>query len=173
MALVIVAHIALFTIYAASYWNNLQNVPLEQLRKSGTAELKQGLIQDVEQLETSLAHHSVEGIIALFFPLFLALALWQIHPLLMLASAYPSGFCSLEYASSATLFQEDQLAYSTTIAKLNAAIHAFIRCLPMMRVYQQDSRRFKLFITQQQAYKSLIEKIIIRAAPAWSVLAHV
>lgn len=146
---------------------NLETIPLERLQEVGTADLKQCMIQDVEQLETSLAHHSVEGIIALFFPLFLGIALWQLQPLLLLAALVPLVFAFWQMQRLSRIFQQDQLAYSATVAKLNSAIQAFIRCLPMMRVYQQDSRRFKLFVTQQKAYKDLIETLILRAAPAW------
>ncbi|MEG0885204.1 MAG: ABC transporter transmembrane domain-containing protein, partial [Janthinobacterium sp.] len=74
--------------------------PLLWLQQHGSGELKQTVLQDVEQLESFIAHHSVEILAALVTPVFVALALfwtdWRLAlaalatvPLAALASALP------------------------------------------------------------------------------------
>lgn len=148
---------------------HIQSLPLESLQKIPAAVLKQRIIQDVEQLETSIAHHLVEAIIAVFFPIFLLYGLYQLHPALLLATVIPLSFAAYKMYSLSQLFNSDQLVFSGIVAKLNGSIDAFLRCLPMMRVYQKDSQNFKLFTQQQLAYNEQIGKIIPKTTLNWAI----
>ncbi|MCV6588166.1 MAG: ABC transporter ATP-binding protein/permease [Marinobacterium sp.] len=149
--------------------NVLEQLPLHRLEQLGSADIKQRMVQDVEVLEISIAHHLVEGAVALLLPLLLIGWLAQLAGPLALAAALPLCVAGLVVSLAGRASQQDARQHSAALSRINSAVLAFMRALPVMKLYRQDAERFYLLRQQQHDYSALLWRLIRRSAPLWAV----
>jgi len=146
----------------------LERLPLHRLEQLGSADIKQRMVQDVEVLEISIAHHLVEGVIALLLPLLLIGWLAQLAWPLALAAALPLVLALLVVSLLSRAYQQDARQHGDALSRINSAVLAFMRALPVMKLYRQDAERFYLLRQQQADYSELLWRLIRRSAPIWA-----
>lgn len=147
----------------------LEGLPLSRLEQLGSADIKQRMVQDVEVLEISIAHHLVEGLVALLLPLLLVGWLTQLAWPLAIAAAVPLLLALLLMAVLSGGYQQDARQHGAALSRINSAVLAFMRALPVMKLYRQDAERFYLLRQQQAEYSELLWRLIRRSAPIWAI----
>lgn len=165
------SHHAAYAILVHARQHLLQRLAwasLPWLQQQHSGQLKQAMLQDVERIESFVAHHTVEGIAAVFGPgcvlvfLFwldwrLALATLASAPLALLASGMLMRNTGKSYAQ-----------YVSRLAGLDAATIEYVRNMPVMKVFRLDASRFQWLNEQLDAYYTLIRQMTPRMIAAWS-----
>ncbi|WP_425254139.1 ABC transporter ATP-binding protein [Janthinobacterium sp. NFX145] len=143
--------------------------PLLWLQQHGSGELKQTVLQDVEQLESFIAHHSVEILAALVTPVFVALALFWTDWRLALAALATVPLAALASALPLRKLGGHFARHARSAATLNATLVEYLRNMPVMKAFNQDVGSFQHMRRQLADYYALIRTITHRTVPGWSL----
>lgn len=151
--------------------NTLAWASLPWLQQQHSGQLKQAMLQDIERIESFIAHHTVEGIAALAGPLCVAGFLFWLDWRLALAAL---ACAPLALLASALLMRDTGKSYDQYVARLaelDAATVEYVRNIAVMKVFRLDAERFRWLNTQLQAYYALIGRMAPRMIAAWSAFA--
>ncbi|MEG2029951.1 MAG: ABC transporter ATP-binding protein [Janthinobacterium sp.] len=143
--------------------------PLLWLQQHGSGELKQTVLQDVEQLESFIAHHSVEILAALVTPVFVALALFWTDWRLALAALATVPLAALASALPLRKLGGHFARHARSAATLNATLVEYLRNMPVMKAFNQDVGSFQHMRRHLADYYALIRAITHRTVPGWSL----
>lgn len=147
----------------------LARLPLPQLQRYQSGELKQLVLQDIERLEQFIGHHSVEGLAALVGPLVALIALSWIDIRLALAALSPLPLALICQAVVTRRLSSLMVEFSRCNRELNSTMAEYIRMLPVMRVFCQDSKSFGRMRKALDAYQQQVSTIIRQTIPGWSL----
>lgn len=147
----------------------LTRLPLMQLAPYSSGSLRKIIINDVERLESFIAHHIVDLIAALVSPLTAALFLFWLDWKMALAALATVPLALLAQKMFSRGMQERVRSYQEATEQLNGAIVEFVRGVPVMKAYRQTARSFHLLHDSLQRYHQLVENFTRRAVPSWSV----
>ena len=147
----------------------LTRLPLMQLAPYSSGSLRKIIINDVERLESFIAHHTVDLIAALVSPLTAALFLFWLDWKMALAALATVPLALLAQKMFSRGMQERVRTYQEATEQLNGAIVEFVRGVPVMKAYRQTARSFRLLHDSLQRYHQLVESFTRRAVPSWSV----
>lgn len=147
----------------------LTRLPLMQLASYSSGSLRKIIINDVERLESFIAHHTVDLIAALVSPLTAALFLFWLDWKMALAALATVPLALLAQKMFSRGMQERVRTYQEATEQLNGAIVEFVRGVPVMKAYRQTARSFRLLHDSLQRYHQLVEGFTRRAVPSWSV----
>lgn len=147
----------------------LTRLPLMQLAPYSSGSLRKIIINDVERLESFIAHHTVDLIAALVSPLTAALFLFWLDWKMALAALATVPLALLAQKMFSRGMQERVRTYQEATEQLNGAIVEFVRGVPVMKAYRQTARSFRLLHDSLQRYHQLVEGFTRRAVPSWSV----
>ena len=181
------ALLAKYTLYAVAYFLShqaayniltdtrhklvakLAHAPLEWLQQRTTGKLKHTVLQDVENIENFIAHHTVEVLSAAVNPVLVTLFLFWINWQLALAALLISPIAVL----SSTLFMhgltQEYLEYNESSAKLDSTMVEYLRNMPIMKLFRQDSTSFQVMRQRLQNYYGIIAKFTQKTVPGWSL----
>lgn len=149
--------------------NNLAYAPLPWLQQHPSGKLKQMVIQDVERVETFVAHHTVEGLAAIICPLTssiflfwvdwrLALAALAIAPVVLLISSWTMRGMAKDYDN-----------YLSMAADLDSATIEYVRNIAVMKVFNLNVKHFQLMRNRLANYYLTIQNITHTVVGGWSV----
>ncbi|MCY0855368.1 ABC transporter transmembrane domain-containing protein [Cupriavidus sp. D39] len=127
-------------------------LPLRDLQSFRSGELKRILLQDVEQLESFIAHHTVELLAALVTPLCVALLLFRTDWRLALAALATVPLAALASALPLRRMNAHFERYTRAEAALNATLVEYVRNMPVMKAFNQDVMRFEQLRQQLHDY---------------------
>ncbi|WP_437611375.1 ABC transporter ATP-binding protein [Erwinia sp. V71] len=147
----------------------LTRLPLMQLSTYSSGSLRKIMINDVERLESFIAHHTVDLISALVSPLTAALFLFWLDWKMALATLITVPLALLAQKMFSRGMQERVRTYNEATEQLNSAIVEFVRGVPVMKAYRQTAQSFRLLHDSLQRYHQLVEGFTRRAVPSWSV----
>lgn len=147
----------------------LTRMPLMQLAPYSSGSLRKIIVNDVERLESFIAHHTVDLISALVSPLTAALFLFWLDWKMALAALVTVPLALLVQKIFSRGMQERVRSYNEATEKLNSSIVEFVRGVPVMKAYRQTARSFRLLHHSLQRYHQLVEGFTRRAVPSWSV----
>ncbi|KOO05362.1 ABC transporter ATP-binding protein [Vibrio nereis] len=142
--------------------------PVNWLQDYHSGQLKLAALQDVERVENFIAHHTVEVSVSAIGPVVvtgylmwvdwrLALAALVVSPLAVLSSM-------LVTRGMGSLFED----YHKRSVHLNNTTVEYLRNMPVMKLFQQDSRRFKMMIDSLSNYYGVVATITKFTVPRWS-----
>ncbi|MFT6778999.1 MAG: ATP-binding cassette subfamily B protein IrtA [Paraglaciecola sp.] len=147
----------------------LANAPLEWLQQNPAGKIKHTILQDVENIENFIAHHTVEVLASAVGPIVVTIFLFWIDWRLAMAALLIAPIAVL----SSTLFMsglsEEYLQYNESEAKLDSTTVEYLRNMPVMKLFQQDSERFLVMRNRVENYYSLINKLTRRTIPGWAL----
>ncbi|WDA23102.1 ABC transporter ATP-binding protein [Aeromonas hydrophila] len=143
--------------------------PVHWLQKYHSGQLKLAVLQDVERVENFVAHHTVEVLVSAIGPVVvtgyllwvdwrLALASLLVAPLAVLSSMLVMRGMNHLYAE-----------YHQASVSLNSITVEYLRNMPVMKIFQQDSRRFKAMVDSLDQYYSMVAKITKVTVPRWAL----
>ncbi|GAB7541634.1 ABC transporter ATP-binding protein [Cupriavidus sp. 8B] len=144
-------------------------LPLRDLQSFRSGELKRILLQDVEQLESFIAHHTVELLAALVTPLCVALLLFWTDWRLALAALATVPLAALASALPLRRMNAHFERYTRAEAALNATLVEYVRNMPVMKAFNQDVTRFEQLRQQLHDYYALIRVVTHKTVPGWSL----
>ncbi|AFJ01558.1 ABC transporter, ATP-binding/permease protein [Methylophaga frappieri] len=166
------SHQAAFKILAGTrkqLVSQLANAPLAWLQKNPSGRLKQSVLQDVENVEMVISHHSVEVFAALLSPLLVTVFLFWIDWRLALAALAVVPLAIL----ASTLFMRDTSAqyeqHNKTAAGLSSATVEYLRNMPVMKMFRQDSSTFQVMRYRLACYYDLITDLTQKTVPGWAL----
>ena len=147
----------------------LAYAPLEWLQQRTSGELKHTLLQDVDNIENFIAHHTVEVLAAAVGPIVVTLFLFWIDWHLALAALVIAPLAVL----SSTLFMrglsDEYIEYNGAAAKLDATTIEYLRYMPVMKLFRQDSSSFQIMRQRLQHYYQLVISLTRKTVPGWSL----
>lgn len=151
--------------------NKLAYASLPWLQQHPSGKLRQAIIQDVERIETFVAHHTVEGLAAIVCPLVssiflfyfdwrLGLAALVIAPVVMLISNWIMRGMSKDYDT-----------YMGMAAELDSATVEYVRNIAVMKVFNLNVKHFEQMRNRLANYYQTIQVITHKIIGGWSVFA--
>ncbi|OEF63293.1 ABC transporter permease [Enterovibrio norvegicus] len=143
--------------------------PLTWFQGYQTGQLKQAVMQDVEKMENFFSHHTVEVSVAVFGPLLVTGYLFWIDWRLALAAliAAPAAILSSFVVMRGLNKHYDQ--YHAASIVLNNTVVEYIRNIAIMKLFRQDSERFKAMSESLVHYFSVVDKITVITVPRWAL----
>jgi sulfate-transporting ATPase/ATP-binding cassette subfamily B protein len=147
----------------------LAHAPLEWLQQRTSGKLKHTMLQDVDNIENFIAHHTVEVLSAAVGPVLVAFFLFWVNWQLALAALLIAPMAVL----SSTLFMrgltEEYLEYNESSAKLDSTMIEYLRNMPIMKLFRQDSTSFQVMRQRLQNYYGIVAKFTQKTVPGWSL----
>lgn len=149
--------------------SQLAQAPLPWIEQHSSGQLKQAVLQDVEQLETLISHHTVEVIAALTSPLLITLFLLWIDWRLALAAlaCAPLAVMAALFFMQNTRSQYDQ--YNQAVSALNSTTVEYLRTIPVMKVFRQDTENFQVMREKLHRYYTLTASLTKKTVPGWAL----
>ncbi|WP_084683701.1 ABC transporter ATP-binding protein [Psychromonas hadalis] len=149
--------------------NHLAWAPVSWLHRQRSGQLKQSVLQDVEKLENVIAHHTVEVAAAIFSPLVVSGYLLWIDWRLALAAIFTAPLAVL--ASSLFMRNSEQLfdQYTQASAALDSATVEYLRNMPVMKVFRQDTKNFRTMRKRLEEYYNLVADLTQKTVPGWTL----
>lgn len=147
----------------------LTRLPLMQLAPFSAGSLRKIIMNDVQRLEDFIAHHTVDLISALFSPLIAALFLFWLDWKMALAALLTVPLAIVAQRLCLRGMAERTRDYHLATERLNSAIVEYVRGIPVMKAFSQDTRSFRLLDDSLRDYHQLVVRFTRRAVPAWSL----
>ncbi|MCW1876819.1 ABC transporter ATP-binding protein/permease [Erwinia sp. INIA-01] len=147
----------------------LTRLPLMQLAPFSAGSLRKIIMNDVQRLEDFIAHHTVDLISALFSPLIAALFLFWLDWKMALAALLTVPLAIVAQRLCLRGMAERTREYHLATERLNSAIVEYVRGIPVMKAFSQDTRSFRLLDDSLRDYHQLVVRFTRRAVPAWSL----
>ncbi|MGF1908425.1 ABC transporter ATP-binding protein/permease [Vibrio kasasachensis] len=143
--------------------------PSHWLQKYHSGQLKLALLQDVDKVENFVAHHTVEVWGAVIGPVIVTGYLLWVDWRLALASLFVAPLAVLSsmlvMRGMKPLYEE----YHQSSVNLNNTTVEYLRNMPVMKLFQQDSRRFNMMVGCLEQYYGVVDKITTLTVPRWSL----
>ncbi|KZN33826.1 ABC transporter ATP-binding protein [Pseudoalteromonas luteoviolacea] len=147
----------------------LANLPLTWLSEQNAAVLKQNILQDVEHIENFIAHQSVELFNAILTPLvvFTVIAFIDWRLALSAVAVVPLAFLASGLFMHKTAGQYER--FSHVSEDLTATLSDYVKNMPLMKLYNLDSKRFAVLNRKLDRYQELVLELTGQTVPGWTL----
>ena len=158
------SHVAAFRILYGlriKLAEHIGRLPLGYLNGTSTGAIKKTMEQNIEKIETSIAHTipdlvNVLATVVIMFTLFFTLNGW-IAAVCLLAIALGIGLqCTMMFGKAG---QEFMQTYFDTQEKMSASAVQYVRGMPVVKIFGQSIRSFRQFNKEIEAYKTYALKV--------------
>ena len=158
------SHVAAFRILYGlriKLAEHIGRLPLGYLNGTSTGAIKKTMEQNIEQIETFIAHTipdlvNVLATVVIMFTLFFTLNGW-IAAVCLLAIALGIGLqCTMMFGKAG---QEFMQTYFDTQEKMSASAVQYVRGMPVVKIFGQSIRSFRQFNKEIEAYKTYALKV--------------
>jgi ATP-binding cassette, subfamily B, bacterial IrtA/YbtP len=139
------AHVAAFRILHAlrvQLARKLGAVPLSFFSRRGAGELKKTMMDDVNQIETFVAHHFPDAIAAAVAPLFTAVALFSVDWRMTLASLVMAPLAVLSMAIAMRNVGQAHQQWNDIQNRMNTGILEYFRGIHVAKTFGLSAQRF-------------------------------
>ncbi len=143
--------------------------PLLWLQRRHSGELKRAVLQDVEAIETFIAHHTVEVLAAIFSPLLMTLWLFDVDWRLALATVVTAPPALLVASLFMRNMHHQYDEYHQAVNALDSVTVEYVRNIPVMKVFRQDANQFDKIKRSVNDYYFFIDRLTKRTIPGWSL----
>ncbi len=147
----------------------LTRMPLLDIGRYSSGNLRKIVLSDVERLEGFIAHHTIELTAALISPLVAAVFLFWLDWKMALAALATIPLAWLVQALFSRGMGARVQAYNQATEQLNGAIVEYLRNIPVMKAFRQTSSSFGVMRERLQAYHTLVRDFTRHSVPGWSV----
>lgn len=146
----------------------LQRIPLGLFSSIRQGEMKSILSDDVEQIESFIAHHICDAASALAVVLFSFIGLGLIDWRLMLALLIPvvGAFVALAKALGSPKGRYEQEAVRGAKEKMNGTVVEYVHGMPVVKVFSRSLKSFQHFERDAQACLDTIKSATTFTAPS-------
>lgn len=168
------SHIAAFDILynlRSRLCAHLGKLSMGYLTTHRNGRIKKILSEDVEELETFIAHHIPDVVSGLALPLMVVLYLCTVDLRLAVVALLPVPLALfLQHLAFAKGKKENyREQYHVALEDLNGTIVEYVRGMPVVKIFNQTVESFTRLKAAALAYKAFIEKITLTTAPTWAV----
>ncbi len=143
--------------------------PLSWLQSRHSGQLKQSVLQDVENVENVIAHHTVEVFAALFGPLVVTSYLFWIDWRLALAALITAPLAIMTSALFMRNTGQQYDQFSAASAALESAMVEYIRNMPVVKIFRQDATNFQTMRQRLEDYYGVVRELTTKTIPGWSL----
>ena len=136
-----------------SLQRKLEKQPLGAIQEKGVGVIKKLFIDDVESIETLLAHALPEGTANLAVPVFVFIAMFFVDWKLALLAlcSLPLGFLAMGMMYRSGMSKMG--AYYGAAQKMNNTIVEYINGMEVVKVFNRDGESYRRFETDVKAYR--------------------
>ncbi len=169
------SHIAAFNILyelRCKIADKLGKMPMGYVGKRSSGSLKKILADDVERIETFIAHGIPDSVKAITLPTLVLIFLFTIDWRLSLITFAPLVIVIvLVFSAFATPKAKATMKkYHSSLEDMNAGIVEFVRAMPVMKIFGQSARAFKKYSSTVDDYNTFVEKWTKISASVWGML---
>jgi ATP-binding cassette subfamily B protein len=136
-----------------------------------TGAIKKVLTEDVEGLESFIAHHIPDVVSGLTLPLAIVIYLCSIDLKLALVALLPVPFALFlqQYTFAKANKENFREKYHQALEDLNGTIVEYVRGMPVVKIFNHTATSFTKLKEAALNYKKFIELSTLSTAPAWAV----
>ncbi|ACF13464.1 ABC transporter-related protein [Chloroherpeton thalassium ATCC 35110] len=169
------SHIAAFNILyelRCKIAEKLGNVPMGYVNNKSSGSLKKILADDVERIETFIAHGIPDTVKAVALPVICLIFLFVIDWRLALVSFIPL-LGVIIFVPSTMGTEESKKAmekYHNSLEDMNAGIVEFVRAMPVMKIFGQSATAFTKYSGTVYDFQEHVNKWTQISAPLWGML---
>jgi len=169
------SHVAAFNILyelRCKIAEKLGNVPMGYVNNKSSGSLKKILADDVERIETFIAHGIPDTIKAVALPVICLIFLFVIDWRLALVSFIPL-LGVIIFVPSTMGTEESKKAmekYHNSLEEMNAGIVEFVRAMPVMKIFGQSATAFTKYSGTVYDFQEHVNKWTQVSAPLWGML---
>ena len=168
------SHIAAFNILyelRVKIAEKLGKLPMGYLSQKSSGGLKKILSDDVERIESFVAHGIPDFIKGATLPFIIIVYLFTIDWRLALISFLPLVISvvmvSVVFSSEKT--KAVMKAYHEALEEMNAGIVEFVRAMPVMKIFGQSAEAFSKYSRAVEDFDKSTKKWMKKSTPAWAV----
>lgn len=136
---------------------------------SSTGEIKKVLMEDVERLETFLAHQIPDITVAIVVPSVVFLYLLTVNVPMALLLLVPIALTLLIQFAELVLAKPYLTSIPTLLGRLNGALMQFVNGMPVMKAYHLTADSYGDFSSAAQEFNKVWKKVASFAAPMSAV----
>jgi len=145
---------------------HLGTLPMGYFTANRTGKLKKILYEDVEQIETFIAHHIPDIVAGVVVPLtVVGFLLFVDVPMAMVALLpLPLAFFTQQKAFK----NKGREHYHDALENMNAAIIEYVRGMPVVKIFNQSAKSFAWLTRAVETYQAFIRRLALDAGPSWA-----
>ena len=130
------------------------------------------MIDDVERIETFIAHGIPDIAKAISLPLLVLAFLFTIDWRMALVSLIPLVVTSVAsyYAFATKKSKILMVHYHKSLEDMNASISEYVRAMPVMKIFGQSATAFKQYSNRVNEYNNFVSQWTRMSAPVWGML---
>lgn len=169
------SHLAAFNILyelRCKIAEKLGKLPMGYVGQKSSGALKKILSDDVERIETFIAHGIPDTVKAVALPLIVLGYLFITDWLLALVSLLPLVFVILSISTTMTTPKGRAImkTYHKSLEEMNAGIVEFVRAMPVMKIFGQSASAFTKFSHTVDEYEKHVEEWTKASGPMWGMM---
>lgn len=153
------SHIAAFTILyeiRVALAGKLARLPMGYFTRNASGRIKKVLSEDVERIETFVAHHILDMLQAAVLPIASLATLFVIDWRLAIGALIPIPLALLaQYSMLNASGMELYRQWQEKLAAMNGTIVEYVRGMPVVKIFNQTVSAFKRFAADVYAYRDL------------------
>ncbi len=165
----IFSHMAAFQILYGlrkALTRHLGTLPMGYFTANRTGKLKKILYEDVEQIETFIAHHIPDMVAGIVVPLTVVGFLFFVNVPMAVVALLP---LPLAFFTQQKAFKnKGREQYHDALETMNAAIIEYVRGMPVVKIFNQSARSFAWLTSAVTAYQTFIRRLALEAGPSWA-----
>ena len=174
LASLMASHIAAFDVLyslRSSLCAHLGKLSMGYFTSRRAGAIKKVLTEDVEELESFIAHHIPDVVSGLAVPLFIVVYLCSVDLKLALVALLPIPLALfLQQRTFAKGNKENfREKYHQALEDLNGTIVEYVRGMPVVKIFNLSAASFTKLKEAALNYKKFIELCTLSTAPAWAV----
>ena len=169
------SHLAAFNILyklRVQIASKLGKLPMGYLSNRSSGSLKKILVDDVERIESFIAHGIPDTVKAVVLPLLILIYLFTVDWRLALVSFIPL-LLLLVIASmmmGTKKAKKGMEQYHQSLEDMNAGIVEYVRAMPVMKIFGQTASAFKKYNNTVNEYQLFITNWTKISAPMWGMM---
>lgn len=170
----IASHIAAFNILyelRCKMADKLGKLPMGYISYQNSGGLKKILSDDIERIETFVAHGIPDFIKGLALPFIVITYLFSVEWRLALISLVPlvlaTTFVTLVFAAKST--KKAMQKYNGSLEEMNAGIVEFVSAMPVMKIFGQSADAFEKYSGSVHNFDYLVRAWLQKSAPPWGI----
>lgn len=138
---------------------HLSRLNLGFFNEHSPGSLKSALFDDIGRLETFIAHNTIELAQAIVVPVILLVVLFFIQPIMALCMLVPAVLGIVVPMSMMKRYPDLTDEYARTMTEITSAVHEFVNCMPIIKMYGLTAEKFKKYSSAALAYTGCLIKM--------------
>ncbi len=136
---------------------HLATLPMGFFSVRSSGELKKVMGEDVENIELFIAHYLPDLVSAVVLPVFSAIVLFYVHPLLALTSIISVPLAVFTHYRMNKIYRKNVGAFHDNVEIMNTAIVEYVRGMPVIKAFNKTASSFGMYKKALKTHLSISE----------------